>query len=77
MRIKKIKLSGAKMKKIFKIDGMSCNHCVMSVNKSLSKLNLNDLKVFIGTAEVDYDENKTKESEVVKAIEEAGYKVVK
>jgi copper chaperone len=65
------------MKKIFKIDGMSCNHCVMSVNKSLSKLNLNDLKVDIGTAEVDYDENKTKESEVVRAIEEAGYKVVK
>ena len=33
------------MKKIFKIEGMSCNHCVMSVKKSLSKLNLNDLKV--------------------------------
>jgi copper chaperone len=65
------------MKKIFKIEGMSCNHCVMSVKKSLSKLNLNDLKVDIGSAEVDCDENKTKESEVVKAIEEAGYKVVK
>lgn len=65
------------MKKIFKIDGMSCNHCVMSVNKSLSKLNLNDLKVKIGSAEVDYDENKSNENEVVKAIEEAGYKVVK
>jgi copper chaperone len=65
------------MKKIFKIEGMGCNHCVMSVKKYLSKLNLNDLKVDIGTAEVDYDENKTKESEVVKAIEDAGYKVVK
>jgi copper chaperone len=65
------------MKKIFKIDGMGCNHCVMSVKKSLSKLNLNDLKVDIGSAEVDYDENKSNESEVIKAIEEAGYKVVK
>ena len=65
------------MKKIFKIDGMSCNHCVMSVSKSLSKLNLNDLKVKIGSAEVDYNENKSNENEVVKAIEEAGYKVVK
>jgi copper chaperone len=65
------------MKKIFKIDGMSCNHCVMSLNKSLSKLNLNDLKVKIGSAEVDYDENKSNEREVVKAIEEAGYKVVR
>lgn len=64
------------MKKTFKIDGMGCNHCVMSVKKSLSKLILNDLKVVIGSAEVDYDENKVKESEIIKAIEVAGYKVV-
>jgi copper chaperone len=65
------------MKKTFKIDGMSCNHCVMSVQKNLSKLELNELKVNIGSADVDYDENKIKESEIVKAIEEAGYKVIK
>jgi len=65
------------VKKIFKIDGMGCNHCVMSVKKSLSKLNLNDVKVEIGSAEVDYDESNVKESEIIKAIEEAGYKVVK
>ncbi len=65
------------MKKTYKIDGMGCNHCVMSVKKSLSKLILNDLKVAIGSAEVDFDENKAKESEIIKAIEEAGYKVVK
>jgi copper chaperone len=65
------------VKKTFKIDGMGCNHCVMSVKKSLSKLILNNLKVAIGSAEVDYDENKAKESEIIKAIEEAGYNVVK
>jgi len=65
------------VKKIFKIDGMGCNHCVMSVKKSLSKLILDDIKVEIGSAEVDYDESNVKESEIIKAIEEAGYKVVK
>ena len=65
------------MKKTLKIDGMSCNHCVMSVQKNLSKLNLNELKVNIGSADVDYDENKVTENEIIKAIEESGYKVLK
>ena len=65
------------MKKTFKIDGMSCNHCVMHVQKNLSKLNLNELKVYIGSAEVDYDENKVTETDIIKAIEESGYKVIK
>jgi len=65
------------MEKTFKIDGMSCNHCVMHVQKSLSKLNLNGLKVNIGSADVDYDENKVNEDEIIKAIEESGYKVIK
>ncbi len=65
------------MKKTLKIDGMSCNHCVMSVQKNLSKLTLNELKVNIGSADVDYDENKVTENEIIKAIEESGYKVLK
>jgi len=65
------------MKKTFKIDGMSCHHCVMSVEKNLSKLNLNELKVNIGSADVNYDENKISETEIIKAIEESGYKVIK
>ena len=65
------------MKKTLKIDGMSCNHCVMSVQKNLSKLNLNELKVNIGSADVDYDENIVTENEIIKAIEESGYKVLK
>ena len=65
------------MKKTFKIDGMSCNHCVMSVQKNLSKLVFNELKVNVGSVDVDYDEKKVKEDEIVRAIEESGYKVVK
>ena len=65
------------MKKTFKIDGMSCNHCVMTVQKYLSKLDLNYQKVNIGSVDIDYDENKVKENEIIKAIEESGYKVIK
>jgi len=64
------------MKKTIKIDGMSCNHCVMSVEKNLSKLNLNKVKVEIGSAEVEFDESKVSEKEIIEAIEEAGYHVV-
>ncbi len=65
------------MKKTIKIDGMSCNHCVMSVEKNLSKLNLNKVKVEIGSVEVEFDESKVNEKEIIETIEEAGYQVVK
>jgi len=63
------------MKKEYNIEGMSCNHCVMSVEKQFSKLNLNEFKVEIGSAKVEYDETKIDEKEIIKAIEEAGYKI--
>lgn len=63
------------MKKEFNIEGMSCNHCKMSVEKHLSKLNLKNVQVEIGSAKVEYDENKIDEKEIVQAIERAGYKV--
>jgi len=65
------------MNKTIKIDGMRCNHCVMSVEKKLSKLNLKKFKVAIGSVEVEFDESKISEEEIFKSIEEAGYPVVK
>jgi len=62
--------------KIFKIDGMSCGHCVMAVKKSLSKLDLKEAHVLIGSAEIEYDESRTNEAAIKIAIEEAGYRVV-
>ncbi len=61
---------------VIKIEGMSCEHCVMAVRKELSKLDLNLKDVKIGSAEVEYDEDKVKSSDIEKAIEEAGYKLV-
>ncbi len=61
-----------------KIEGMSCNHCVMAVKKELSKLEtvkVNDVQ--IGSAKVEYDENTVNQRDLESAVEEAGYKVVK
>jgi copper chaperone len=64
------------MEQTFKVEGMSCGHCVMSVKKELNKLNLTDFKVEIGTVFIDTEKNNTTSEKVVKAIEDAGYKVV-
>ena len=64
------------MQKEFKIEGMSCHHCVMAVQKSLSKLNLKKYEVNISSAKVEFDENQIKEEMIIKAIEDADYKVI-
>jgi copper chaperone CopZ len=59
------------------IEGMSCGHCVMHVEKELSKVNgLTVENVEIGKARVHYDEAKVTPDQVSKAIEEAGYRLV-
>ena len=42
----------------YKINGMSCGHCVMAVKKELSKLNLESVEVEIGSAKIKFDETK-------------------
>jgi len=64
------------MKKEFKIEVMNCNHCVIAVQKNLSQINLIKFEVAIGSANVEFDENKITAEEIIKAIEDAGYKVV-
>lgn len=62
--------------KEFKIEGMSCGHCVMSVTNALKEFNPADVKVEIGKASVTFDEKGTTENELIKAIEAEGYKVI-
>lgn len=59
-----------------KIEGMSCSHCVMHVKKELSRLDINIRDVQIGTAEVEYDENRITRDDLKKAVTEAGYRVI-
>lgn len=63
-------------KKEIRIEGMTCDHCVMAVRKELSKITeLNTINVKIGSVYLEFDESKVKMSHINAAIEEAGYKV--
>jgi copper chaperone len=64
------------MEKTFNIDGMSCGHCVMAVEKELGKLEIEKIKVKIGSAKVSFDLEIVSEENIKDAIEEAGYKVI-
>jgi copper chaperone CopZ len=67
---------GEKMiSKNYRIEGMSCQHCVMALKKELSKLHLESTEIEIGSAKIVFDENKSSDELIKKAIEEAGYKV--
>lgn len=61
-----------------KIEGMSCQHCVMRVKKAVDELaGVSHAEVGVGTAEITYDESKIKQHDLEQAVEKAGYKIRK
>lgn len=61
-----------------KIEGMSCQHCVMRVRKAIESVSgVEVLGVDVGEARVRFDASKTSLSEIENAISKAGYKVIK
>ncbi|NLM46096.1 MAG: heavy-metal-associated domain-containing protein [Firmicutes bacterium] len=63
-------------KTVLKVDGMSCKHCKMRVEKALQTLEgvqeaVVDLEA--GTAEVTYDEAKISREALIEAVADAGY----
>jgi len=59
-----------------KIEGMSCQHCVMAVKKAIGGLKgIENADVMIGSAVVRYDESKVKKEDIEAAVENAGFKV--
>lgn len=62
----------------FKVDGMSCQHCVKAVEGALNKLDgVRSAAVDLGkgTARVEYDESRVKPEQMKAAIEDQGYDV--
>jgi copper chaperone CopZ len=61
-----------------KIQGMTCQHCVMSVTKALSSIpGLTNLRVNLVKGEATFENPQNVAPEKIrKAIEDAGYKVV-
>ncbi len=64
------------MERVFKVDGMSCSHCVAAVKKELSKAGVNNPLVEIGKVIVKSDDQIISSDKIIKAIEGAGYRVV-
>ena len=60
------------------IEGMSCQHCVMAVQKSLGGVpGILESDIQVGSAIVKYDKSKIKKEDIEAKIEKAGYKVKK
>lgn len=63
----------------FKVEGMSCMHCVGAVKKAVSALDgVSGVEVDLKgkTAEVVFDKSKLSQDTIKKAIEEQGYDVI-
>jgi copper chaperone len=65
-------------KTTLKVQGMTCNHCVMRVAKALKAVpGVSDAQVDLSKAEavITYDDAKVALDKLSLAVEEAGYKV--
>ena len=61
---------------VMKVEGMTCQHCVMRVKKAIEQVpGVSRTEVVIGTARIAYDESRVKEEDLEQAVEKAGYKV--
>lgn len=63
-------------KKIFKVNGMACDHCKAKVERTLSCLKgVDSAEVDLAnhTVAVNYDEELIKPTNMKKAVDEAGY----
>ena len=60
-----------------KVEGMSCNHCVMAVEKALNGIDgVKNVKVNLEKAEVVFEEDQPVDmGKIRSAIEKAGYSI--
>lgn len=65
---------------VINVEGMSCGHCKMAVEKALKQVaGVKEAVVDLAAKQVtvEYDENQTDLTALEAAIEDAGYDVVK
>lgn len=59
------------------VTGMSCNHCVKSVEEAVKNAGANGkVDLAAGTVAIQYDEQKVNVDQIKAAIEDQGYDVV-
>ncbi|NLW23134.1 MAG: heavy-metal-associated domain-containing protein [Tissierellia bacterium] len=65
------------MKKIIKVEGMSCNHCVMAVKNALQELEgVSQVDISLEDKKVEVMGDNLVDESLKEAIEDAGYDVV-
>lgn len=65
---------------VLNVEGMSCNHCKMAVEKALKTLDgVKDAVVDLDSknVQINFDQSTIGEMDLKKAIEDAGYEVKK
>ncbi len=65
------------MKKIFTVEGMSCQHCVKAVKNALSEVEgVKSVEVDLAEKKVEIEGDNLQDELLKAAIEDAGYEVV-
>jgi copper chaperone CopZ len=65
------------VKKTFKISGMHCASCAFMIEGELEDRGIKARCDFVReTVEVEYEQTKTDDSQIIEMIEKQGYKVV-
>lgn len=60
-----------------KVEGMSCNHCVQSVEGALQKIGVSGkVDLAKGTVAVEFDAQKVTPEKIKEAITDQGYDIV-
>lgn len=60
----------------FKVEGMSCMHCVRTLEKALQSAGISSFKVEIGKIEIYDVEPLPNPNKIKEIVEDAGYKVI-
>lgn len=66
------------VKETLQVKGMSCDHCIRSIEGSVGKLNgVSRVTVHLdtGTVDVEYDPDRISRADIVEAIDDQGYDV--
>ncbi len=67
------------MRKVLKVEGMTCQHCVQTVSEAVTKMaGIQKVEVSLEEKEVivDFDESETKTEDISAQIVEAGFEIV-
>lgn len=58
-----------------KISGMTCNHCVKSVDEAIKQLPVEKYEVKIGSLFVEYNPEKLTKQQIITTVEDIGYEI--